>query len=76
MGREEFIGISQRNDHDRDSNLVRRPSCCMLTTNTFFSQKMNCYHASCGLGYCKSEYTCFGQGRAWINSIRCLAINF
>ena len=69
MGREEFIGISPRNDHDRDPNLVRRPSRCVLS-------KINCCHASCRLGYYKSEYICFGQGRAWINSIRCLAINF
>ena len=62
MGREEFIGISPPNDHDRDPNLVRRPSRCVLTTN-IFSQIMNYCHASCGLGYCKSEYICFGKAR-------------
>ena len=61
MGREEFIGISPRNDRDHDPNLVRRPSRCVLTTNTFFPQKMNYCHASCELGYCKFEYTYFGK---------------
>ena len=56
-----LIGISPRNDHDRDPNLVRHPSRCVLTTNTFFFQKMNYCQASCGLGYCKSEYICFGK---------------
>jgi hypothetical protein len=32
-------------------------------------------HAS-GLQRCNFEHTCFGQGRAWINSIQCLATNF
>jgi hypothetical protein len=32
-------------------------------------------HAS-RLRHCNSEHTCFGQGRAWINSIRCPATNF
>jgi hypothetical protein len=79
MGRERdvYIGISPHNDHDRDPNLVR-PSHCTFTTKTFFFPKNELGampHAS-GLQRCNSEHTCFGQGRAWINSIQCLATNF
>jgi len=44
----------------------------------FFSSKkwiVAMPHAS-RLRHGNSEHTCFGQGRAWINSIRCLATNF